>query len=222
MTFSDKAIKMPSYKTKNIWEKIQDKFRYGLILQSIKNRLEIMGILWFTPYYIVQEGIGEIVIPEAKCDLSDYSLEFFEPVDMKAIGEEKCGYSEERMIAMLEEGKKCYGMKFNGEIAVFMWIDLKECHYRPSRVPLEKSEAYLFHMYTMYPHRGKNLAPYLRYKCYEMLREMGRDTFYSVTEYFNSASMKFKQKLKAKPLKLIFYIELFRKLRWSFTIKKYS
>ena len=85
MTFSDKAIKMPSYKTKNIWEKIQDKFRYGLILQSIKNRLEIMGILWFTPYYIVQEGIGEIVIPEAKCDLSDYSLEFFEPFDMKAI-----------------------------------------------------------------------------------------------------------------------------------------
>ena len=71
------------------------------------------------------------------------------------------------------------------------------------------------------PYRGKNLAPYLRYKSYEMLKEMGRDKLYSISEYFNSPAVKFKQKLNAKKLKIILFINLFNKFSRCFTVKTY-
>jgi hypothetical protein len=76
-------------------------------------------------------------------------------------------------------------------------------------------------MYTMDDFRGKNLAPYLRYKSYEILKELGRDKIYSVSVLFNSSAIRYKEKLNAKNLKLILYIELFKKLKWSITLKNY-
>ena len=37
----------------------------------------------------------------------------------------------------------------------------------------------------------------MRYRCYETLRDLGRDTFYSVTITSNKPSWRFKQKLGA-------------------------
>jgi hypothetical protein len=76
-------------------------------------------------------------------------------------------------------------------------------------------------MYTRDSYRGKNLAPYLRYKSYEMLKQIGRDKLYSVSDYFNSPAVKFKKKLNTKKIKLILFIQLFNKLHWTFTLKSY-
>jgi hypothetical protein len=62
-------------------------------------------------------------------------------------------------------------------------------------------------MYTMEPYRDKNLAPYLRYQSYGILNKTGRSKLYSVSEYFNSSSIKYKQKLNAKNLKLVLFID---------------
>jgi len=102
-----------------------------------------------------------------------------------------------------------------------MWIDFDVCNFTPHFIRLKNNEAYLFSMYTMHEFRGKNLAPYLRYKSYECLRKLGKDTFYSVSEYFNYSTLKFKKKLNAKNLKLILYIELFKKFRRSITLRKF-
>jgi len=51
---------------------------------------------------------------------------------------------------------------------------------------------------------------------------MGKDTCYSITEYFNTSSLKFKNKLNVKPVKLCLYINLFSKFRRNWTFKKYK
>lgn len=196
------------------------KVRYGLVLQGLRNRLSRIG-LEFRPYYWVQEGANDCALPEISGNISEYSLEFLSPEDIKIIGQKARGYTEEMLLDHLEKGKKCIGLKHKGEIAAFMWLDFEECNFTPGFIRLKENEVYLFSMYTMEKYRGRNIAPYLRYKSYEMLRKSGKDTFYSVSEYFNYSTIKFKGKLNAKHLKLILYIEFFKRFRRSFILRKY-
>jgi hypothetical protein len=201
-------------------QKVLIKFRYGMVLQVIKNRMTRIGIE-FTPYYWFQEGIHGTSIPDVKGIISDYSVEFLAPADMKLIGTNTSGYSEGKLLALLKAGEKCLGIKYKDEIAAYMWINLNEFEYKSTLTHFKSNEAYLWNMFTMESYRGKNLAPYLRYKSYEILHEMGRDKLYSISEYFNSPAIKFKQKLNAKILKLMLYIRLFKKFQWNLTLKTY-
>ena len=79
-----------------------------------------------------------------------------------------------------------------------MWINIKERGFKETIIQLKSDEAYLWNMYTMESFRGMNIAPYLRYKSYEVLKGMGRDKLYSISEYFNTPAIKFKLKLNAK------------------------
>ena len=76
-------------------------------------------------------------------------------------------------------------------------------------------------MYVLKAFRGNNLAPILRYKSYEILKRMGRDTFYSVTECFNAASFRFKAKLNARVIFLALYVEIFKRYRISWILRRY-
>jgi GNAT superfamily N-acetyltransferase len=117
---------------------------------------------------------------------------------------------------------KCLGAKHDGKIIAYSWINLEECHYTGNRFRLKENEAYLFDMYTAKPYRGKNIAPHLRYQIYKSLNEMGRETFFSVSEVFNRPSIKFKKKLKARFLKLCVFIELFKKIRFHITLRRFK
>lgn len=204
----------------SLFKKIIYKFKYGLVLQSIRNLLDKIGIT-ISPYYWVQEGLVQTEVPLIDGIVSDYSVEFLDAGDLKKIGTSIPGYSAERFLADLESGHLCLGLKYNNEVASFMWINLKECNYMPVKIILNDNEAYLTSMYTLEAFRGKNLAPFLRYKSYDILKKMGRDKIYSVSEYFNSNAIRYKQKLNAKNLKLVFYLKLFKRLKWSFTLKTY-
>ncbi len=103
-----------------------------------------------------------------------------------------------------------------------MLIELNDFNYNREKFQLKSNEAYLFHMYTIEAHRGKNLAPYLRYQSYLMLRDMGRNKIYSITQYFNKSSKRFKKKLNARNLQLFMYIILFKKYHYHFLIKTYD
>ena len=201
-------------------KKISNKFKYGLVLQAIRNQLVRFGIV-ITPFYWVQEGINCTKVPEIKGAFSDFTVEFLEAKDFKIIDENVHGYSEALLLGDLREGNLCLGLKHNDEIASFMWINLKECSFTPIKKPLKVDEAYLTSMHTIESFRGNNLAPYLRYKSYEILKKMGHDKIYSVSEYFNSSAIKYKKKLDAKNLKLVLYIQLFKRLEWSFTLREY-
>ena len=205
----------------SLLKKIRLKIRYGLTLQVIRNQLFKIGIE-FSPYYLFQEGINVTEIPEITGMDTDYSSELLKPEDMKTIGAiNYAGFSEDKLLALLKTGELCLGIKHNNEIAAFMWVNFTELKYKSTTIHLKEDEAYLWFMYTRESYRGKNLAPFLRYKSYEMLKEMGRDKLYSISDYFNSPAVAFKKKLNAKKLKLILFVQFFNKLYRSFIIKSH-
>jgi hypothetical protein len=206
----------------SLLKKINIKVRYGLTLQSIRFKLITIGID-ISPYYWYQEGVTITKIPEIQGIPADYSFESLGPDDMKTIETLDKGWSRsnERLLALSENKEKCLGIKYKGEIAAFMWINFVEFKYKSTVMPLKSNEAYLTEMFTVEAYRGKNLAPFLRYKSYEMLKEMGRDVLYSISICFNSPAVKYKEKLNARKLKIILYIRLFKKFHRSFTLKSY-
>jgi len=202
-------------KFKNLFHR----FRYGTLFEAIQYRLESTGIS-VSPYYWIQEGLTGDTIPESQGNFEGYSFEFFGLDEIKSIVESQAWkYSEEQLVSWLKDDKKCFGAKFQGQIAAFMWIDLAESNCKWHRFPLKDDEAYLFDMYTMKRFRGKGMAPYLRYQSYKILKDMGRDKYYSYSDFFNSPSIKFKKKLNAKYLKLGLYIQLFERYRLHWIIK---
>ena len=202
------------------FKRVINKFRYSLVLQSVRNMLTRIGIV-ITPYYWMKEDLSCTAIPEIKGLISEYSVKFLEEKDMRILSENARGYSEDEFITRLRDGNLCLGLIHNDEVVAFMWIFLKRCGFKPVNIPLKRNEVYVSDMYTMESYRGKNLAVYLRYLSYRIIKEMGRDTIFSVTEYFNTSAMKYKQKLNPRKLNLVLYINLFNIFKWSYTIKKY-
>ena len=193
-------------------------------VRKIRNKapLEILQLFFhklgmqFAPFYWVQEGIFEDSQIDFGRRFEDYRCDFLEPEDIPNLLELKTwrGYSGKTLKSMFKAGNKCISTKHEGQMAAFMWIDLEESNCKWYRFPLKGDEAYLFDMFTLKAFRGKGVAPYLRYKSYEILKQMGRNMCYSYTDSFNHAATRFKKKLNAKILKTGLYFAISNKHRW--------
>ncbi len=200
--------------------KIVNKFKYGLVLESFRHLLARIGIK-IVPYYWVREGMNPTPEPEIKGNISDYTAGFIGPDDIKTIREEMGSYSKEGLLSYFSDDTKCLGLRFRGDLASFMFINFAECEFMSKKMKLKHDEAYLTYMYTLKAYRGRNLAPYLRFKSYEILKEMGIDKIYSISSLLNSSAIRYKEKLNAKNLKLILDIEIFRKIKMRFNLRSY-
>jgi ribosomal protein S18 acetylase RimI-like enzyme len=129
--------------------------------------------------------------------------------------------SEQLVLERFKRGHTCVGMKHQGEIVAFTWFALDATHSKIHPLAMQPNEAYLFNMYVVPEVRGHNLASILRYKSYEILRNMGRDTFYSITLTSNQASWRFKQKLNAQRMFLGVYVDLFGKFEGRWILRRY-
>jgi Acetyltransferase (GNAT) family len=207
------------YKVQLIWIRI----RHGLFLYSVRNLLTRIGID-IEPYYWIQEGLDKNIAPEIKGNDSEYLLGELNLEEVKKVISNSSGMSLllDKIVKKFNNGQICIALKHQNEVAAYMFIELNDFIYRHKTIPIKNNEAYLLNMYTFQSYRGKNLAPYLRYKSYEKLKDMGRVSLYSITTYFNTSSMKFKKKLEAKKLNLSISIELFKKFHWHFLIKEYK
>jgi GNAT superfamily N-acetyltransferase len=202
---------------KRIWRAV----RHGLLLQKVRERLlGKLGIV-VMPYYWTQEGTAD-ASPGLGRGLEDCTFHRFGEEDVKAFAAQIPWRSETDLLAKLREGKLCFGLKYQGRPAAATWCNLTECSFPWHKVPLSDHEVYLFDMFTLEAFRGANIAPYLRYRTYQALREMGRDTFYSVTERSNTSAVRFKQKLGAKFLWLGVGIDLFGKLQRHYILRRYD
>jgi GNAT superfamily N-acetyltransferase len=201
---------------RKIWRAV----RHGLLLQKVRVRLLGKVGIVVLPYYWTLEGTAAAP-PELGRGLEDYTFQRFGEEDVKAFAAQIPWRSEADMLAELREGKLCFGLKYQGRPAAATWCNLTECSFRWHKVPLRDHEVYLFDMFTLEAFRGANIAPYLRYRTYQALRDMGRDTFYSVTERFNAPAVRFKQKLGAKFLWLGVGIDLFGKLQRHYILRRY-
>jgi len=202
----------------SIKEKLRNKLKYGLILQALFSKLDRIGID-ISLFYLFREGSVPAVIPDLKNDTGEYIFEILDSTEMHVVASVTDGFTIETLLDILRSGDKCVGLKHHDEIAAFMWISFKEFTMKSKIIRLNPNEAYLWHMFTMESHRGKNLAPFLRYKSYELLKEMGYTVLYSISDYFNSPAVRFKMKLNARVLKLVLFIDLFKKVHWSFTLR---
>ncbi len=205
------------YYLKHIWLKA----RHSSILRLIFDGLDKVGIK-IQPYYIVVEGLFNGSLPHLETGFDEYEICILGPQDMKEISTiPGRNISEEKLLLKLKENKKCFGLKYRGELVAFTWCNFEECNFRDYRFSLKKNEAYLFDAYTLMSFRGKGIAPYLRYQCYKELAKLGRNKLYSISIYFNTPSLRFKKKLNARLLELCLSIELFKRWHFSSRLKKY-
>lgn len=205
------------YRIKWFWNILKN----GLFLFGVRNRLARIG-LDFDPFYLVLEGASLCESPKIKGDPTEYELVQLNLEEIADLRNNIIGSDRITAIVDFHDKLKCIGLKHKGEIAAFMLIELNDFNYHRKGFKLKENEAYLFHMYTFEAHRGKNLAPYLRYQSYLMLKDLGRDRIYSITQFFNKSSKRFKKKLNSKDLQLFMNIILFKKFHYHFLIKTYD
>ncbi len=114
---------------KHIWLKIH----YNPFIRLIFDGLMKIGIR-IQPYYVVQEGLFNGSLPHLETGFNEYEISFLKPQDMKAIAAIPGRIiSEEELLLRLKEGKKCFGLKYRGELVAFTWCDLYKCGFKGYR-----------------------------------------------------------------------------------------
>ncbi len=195
--------------------------KYGLFWHGVRNNLAKLGFD-IMPYYLVREATEKFNTPEIRGDSKDFELSVFGEKEILYIKDTIIGIEQKDLIADLKRGEVCFGLKHGENIAAYMFIKRKSFTFRKRQFNLKSNESYLHSMYTFEDYRGKNIAPFLRYHSYTYLEHEGVDTFLSISEYFNKSTIRFKQKLKSKPLKLFLSVVFFKKLTLNFTLKTYK
>ncbi|MEO5800688.1 MAG: GNAT family N-acetyltransferase [Gemmatimonadales bacterium] len=180
-----------------------------------------MRLEWF---YWVREMLPE-EIPEAYRRLPDgFECVPLGDADFETLGrwqEHGENASPELMRERSRQGYTCLGIRRGGEVIAFCWFALDRTQSALHPMVMAPNEAYLFNAYVLPSERGKNLAAIMRYQCYVVLRDLGRDTLYSITLKDNLASWRFKQKLGAQKLFYAVYFCPFRGVEFRKILKRY-
>lgn len=193
------------------------------IAAALRWRLARIGIN-VIPYYWIEEGCHEVSLSPLR-EESNFTFEFLDASALKAILSIKTQVFPKRRLEhwleKLQEGCLCFGVKYDNEYVGWTWIKLDEGGFEGKSVPLESHEAYLYDIFTIDQFRGRNIAPHLRERTYEVLKSMGKNKFYSASDLLNEPALRFKRKLRAEVRWLVLCIILFRKYRWHWKIKTY-
>ena len=204
---------------------LQSNFRLGSYNPSTKKWVDALKRLKISvdPYIIFLEELSDdIIFPRIDNAHNTYKIIFLGPGDMKTIeGLPGRISTEAGLLNRLKEDKICIAVKLAQELVAFTWYDLKECNFKSIKCPLKNNEAYLFDAYTLLSYRGKGIAPFMRYRSYQELNNLGKHKLFSVSDYFNTPAIRFKKKLKAKPLELRLAVR-FRGIHLDLRLKKYT
>lgn len=180
----------------------------------------VSSLIQLIPYYIMEEFYDDQKNLNVVLGKEDTEIGILTRDDMEILGnQEESSETTKELIQWIEGGCLCLAIRYKGEIAAYSWCDLNYLSYKGRIVALKRNEAYLFDARTYKAFRGKNLAPYVRYELCKLLNKRGIEKFFSITLWSNTASMKFKQKLGAKPIELFLYIGFFRKFHLHFRLR---
>jgi hypothetical protein len=178
------------------------------------------SLIQVIPYYIYHEFYSDQNILNVPFGKEDSEIGILTHDDMYLIGNhEESNMTAEEFIGWLEAGRICLAFKYKGEIAAYSWCDLNCLQYKGRKIALKQNEACLFNARTYKAFRGKNLAPYVRNEFCKLLQQRGINRFLSITLWSNTASIRFKQKLGARPTQLFLYIGLLRKFHIHLRLK---
>ena len=187
-------------------------------------RLARVGVR-ITPYYWYREGFYVEALPPLEGE-TDYSFGFLDAADLRALAaNDPAAFPEDRLAELLERlrgGRQCFGAMFRDQIIAMTSIDLDRATYLGRSIPLAAHEVYLGDMFTRQEFRGRNIAPHLRQRACRELQAVGKTSFYSFSEAFNPAAVRFKEKLGAKVLWLGLHVEIFGRYGWHWKLREYA
>lgn len=203
--------------------KIQRKIRQGLFLYFLSERvgdfMAVFGIRTNLSIVFEEKPSGD------ECPVStaaSYIVAPLGPAEMHEVAAiEGYEYTADQLVERLHGGSVCLGMRIDGEVVAVTWAYLGENAPNNFPRPLNRKEVLLFDAFTSNACRGMNLMPVLRYHLYLHLQELGRTTYFSTTDYFNSSAQKFKIKLGARRNALTFYVSLFNRWQRVFLLRRY-
>ena len=196
------------------------RIKHGLFLFTLRSFLSKIG-LDFMLFYWESEGTSEIEEPLIRDSTNTYEVVSMSRGDLQLL-KNLSFINFEKLMESYDKGSKVIGLKSKDKFAAFTCVEYNDFFFRKKKFELKETEAYLLNMYTFQAFRGKNLAPYLRYQVYKMLRDEGITNIYSVTDYLNKSSIKFKRKLGAKPIKLYGSIIFLKRFHSTFKLKQYT
>jgi len=204
----------------NILQIIKHRVKYHLILQSISDMFERVGIA-IIPYCVFEESIADKLDLMLEPGLSPLTSGFLSTPEINNL----CKDPQNNDLAwertrLLEGYSKCFAIKYYDEIVSYMVCDLYQCTSRLFSFPLKEDEVYLSRAYTFPAYRGNNLAAFLEYELYKQLHDMGFRKYHSINILSNTPSLRFKMKLRSRPAELRLYIKLF-KYQKSYSVKVY-
>lgn len=193
--------------------------RHGLFLFTLRNFLTRLG-LDIAPYYWEKEGLNQCKELSINGNSDDYSIVHITP-DEIGIMHNIMGLDVDEMREDIKNGDLCMGVKYQEEIVAVVFAKFDDFIFKHRTFEMKNNQAYILNLYTFEQHRGKNLAPYLRYQSYKVLKEKGVDEVFSITSYFNKSSLRANKKMGITHLKLFFYLGLFKKFHWNYELKEY-
>ncbi len=195
---------------------------YGFALGMLIDVVSKLG-LRIEPYRVYLEGLGHSRAPTPPTGLDGSHVGFLDAGEMAEIARMPGrNLSEDDLRIRIQAGMLCLGVKHRGSIVAFTWCNLHQCTFEKHPLfALESDQVSLFDAYTVESFRGRDLAPWMRYRCYEEMAGLGRDRCYSVTVVFNAPAVRFKQKLGAQALELGLFVELLRRWRFHTRLKRY-
>ncbi len=199
---------------------LRTRAKNGLLMYTVRNTLTRIG-LDLDPFWLEMESLKFCDEPTLKDQKELYTLR---KIDDSVIIEQyqTLSWNTEELKKVLASDHYSFGLYRNDQIAALMFACINQYTFKNQQFVLGANEAYLGNMYTYEHFRGKNLAPYLRYKCYEMLAKEGKTTCYSITQYFNTSSLKFKAKLGVQHQALYLHLGLFKRLGRTFKLRTYK
>lgn len=203
---------------------ITQRFLYDFLLETVGRKVISRTGFMIRPYYVFKEGLFGSNSKDFEVASQSYEISFLTQEDVKELD-----LIEGRFVAAvnmedsLKKGHKCLGLKIKGKIAAFTWCRFDMLDFPRTRgITLRENEAYLYDMYVLKDYRGFNIAPLLRYKCYQELAKIGRTVLYSVSDFTNKPALRFKKKLDARIISLNVYIRIGKNRRWNVKLKTYN
>ncbi len=202
------------------WQNLRTKGTWSVV-RALLSRLGVR----ITPYYWVKETLP--------AEIPDHLTALPDGLTWRELGQDEIaalppppeadeGVHPHAMLSeAVSSGNHCLGIFRGDEIVAFTSFSTGVSMSRFHPVAMGPTEAYLYNMFVLPAARGHNLAGILRYRNYEVLRGLGRDTFYSVTVTSNTPSWRFKEKLSARKVFLGVHVELFGRWPLRLVVKRY-
>jgi hypothetical protein len=182
---------------RSLLTRMKERLRYGLFRQEVLDRLARLGLIVY-PYYLVREQAVEE--PALDGDAGHVSFAKLGPEHAPLVAGMACRPQDLQRVQARMGRTTCYGVFCGDDLAAYNWAEFTSVS-APLTLrklfPLGDHGAYLFDMYVARAHRGRRLAPWLRYMTYRQIMADGRDELYSATLAYNESSRRFKERLGA-------------------------